>query len=70
MLPHKSFLEKVADEKNILSSSTGMSTLDMIDDCLLKYLDKKCPFESNALQIIYPMNENDANLNVIDITKK
>ena len=69
MLPHKSFLEKVADENKHTFISTGMSTLDMIDSAVEIFIRKKCSFELMHCRSVYPMNENDANLNVIDTLK-
>ena len=63
-------LEKVASENKHTFISTGMCNFDMIDEAVNIFKKKNCSFELMHCRSVYPMNEKDANLNVIDTLKK
>jgi N-acetylneuraminate synthase len=66
MLTHKDILNMVADEKKYTFISTGMSTLDEIDEAVEIFKAKKCPFEIVHCNSVYPMKDADANLKVLE----
>ncbi len=63
-------LEKVASEKKYTFISTGMSDYSMIDVAVDIFKDRGCPFELMHCRSVYPMNEKDANLRVIDTLRQ
>ena len=65
MLVDKIFLESVAEEKKHTFVSTGMSTLDQIETAVQIFKKHDCPFELMHTVSNYPMNDEDANLNLI-----
>lgn len=65
MLADKKFLKMVADEKKHTFVSTGMSTLEMIDEAVDIFRRHDCPFELMHTVSTYPMLDKDANLRVI-----
>ena len=70
MLGHRLLLEAIADEGKKTFISTGMSTLDEIDDVVDLFVRKNCPFELMHCNSTYPLNEEDANLLCIPKLRK
>jgi N-acetylneuraminate synthase len=62
MLGHKPLLKQIATEKRKTFISTGMATLDEIDDVVNLFKKLNCPFELMHCNSTYPMKEEDANL--------
>jgi N-acetylneuraminate synthase len=62
MLGHKPLLEMVASEKKKTFISTGMCTIQEIDDVVELFRDRNCEFELMHCNSTYPMKEQDANL--------
>jgi len=62
MLGHKPLLKQIASEKRKTFISTGMATLDEIDDAVNLFKKLNCPFELMHCNSTYPMKEEDANL--------
>jgi len=62
MLGHKPLLRMIAKEGKRTFISTGMSTLDEIDEIVEIFRSEKCPFELMHCNSTYPMSEEDANL--------
>lgn len=65
MLGHLPLLKKVAAEGRKTFISTGMSTLEEIDQAVDIFKKANCPFELMHCNSTYPMAEKDANLMVI-----
>jgi N-acetylneuraminate synthase len=65
MLGHKPLIKEVASEGRKTFISTGMATLEEIDEVVNIFHGKKCPFELMHCVSTYPMREEDANLMVI-----
>ena len=70
MLTYTELLKVVADEKKYTFISTGMSTLDEIENVVNIFRDAHCPFELMHCNSTYPMDNKDANLAVIDTLRK
>ena len=62
MLGHIPLLKLIASEKKKTFISTGMSTLDELDEVVKIFKDANCPFELMHCNSTYPMQEEDANL--------
>jgi N-acetylneuraminate synthase len=62
MLGHIPLLEMIASEKKRTFISTGMSTLEEIDEVVKIFKEANCPFELMHCNSTYPMNDRDANL--------
>jgi N-acetylneuraminate synthase len=69
MLGHIPLLRLIASEKKRTFISTGMSTLEEIDEAVKIFKDANCPFELMHCNSTYPMNERDANLLCIPMLK-
>ena len=69
MLGHKPLLKKIASEKKKTFISTGMATLNEIDDVVSLFNNADCPFELMHCNSTYPMPEDDANLLCIPMLK-
>ena len=65
MLVHRDLLKLIAEEGKHTFISTGMSSLKDIDYAVELFTDAKCPFELMHTVSTYPMDEREANLNVI-----
>jgi len=65
MLIHSKLLEKIAEEKKHTFISTGMSTMEQINDAIEIFKTHNCPFELQHSHSSYPMDINEANLQVI-----
>ena len=62
MLGHKPLIKKIASEKKKTFISTGMSTLEELDDVINIFKKEKCPFEIMHCNSTYPVKEIDSNL--------
>jgi N-acetylneuraminate synthase len=65
MLTHRELLQEIASEQRHTFISTGMSTLEQIDDAVKIFRDADCPFELMHCNSSYPMKIRDANLEVM-----
>ena len=70
MITSTPLLEKVASEKKHTFISTGMCDFEMIDNAVKIFQKYNCSFELMHCRSVYPMNEKDANLRVINTLKK
>jgi N-acetylneuraminate synthase len=70
MLGHKPLLNKIAAEGKLTYISTGMSTLEEIEQVVKLFRDKGCPFELMHCNSTYPMKEEDANLFCIPMLRE
>jgi len=70
MLGHIPLLKLIASEKKRTFISTGMSTLEEIDDVVKIFKDANCPFELMHCNSTYPMKDEDANLRCIPMFKE
>ncbi len=62
MIVDTKFLNEIADRKMHTFISTGMSTLENIDEAVNIFNKKNCSFELMHCFSTYPMKTNDANL--------
>ncbi len=69
LLGHKPLLKRVASEKKLTFISTGMSTLNEIDEVVEIFRNNNCPFELMHCNSTYPMKETDANLLCIPLLR-
>lgn len=65
MLGHKPLLKLIASEGKRTFVSTGMSTLQELDEVVEIFRSHNCEFELMHCNSTYPMKEEDANLNTI-----
>ena len=65
MIIYEDLLREVASEKKHTFISTGMSTIDEIDNAVDIFRTAGCPFELMHCISTYPMKDEDANLNCI-----
>ena len=70
MLGHKPLIKKIASEKKKTFISTGMSTLEELDEVVEIFKSANCDFEIMHCNSTYPMPENEANLMCIQTLKK
>lgn len=70
MLTYRELLEMVAKEKKHTFISTGMSTLEEIERAIQVFKNARCPFELMHCNSTYPMNDIDANIQMIPILSK
>ena len=70
MLGHKPLIKKIAAEKKKTFISTGMSTLEELDEVVEIFKNANCDFEIMHCNSSYPMPENEANLMCIQTLKK
>jgi len=61
----KKFMEAVASEGKHTFISTGMSTIDQIDEMVEIFIKKNCSYELMHCVSTYPMKASDANLMMI-----
>lgn len=69
MLGHKLLLREIAAEGKKTFISTGMSSLDEIDEAVNLFVKVDCPFELLHCNSTYPMRDEDANLLVIPMLR-
>ena len=67
---HIPLLKLIASEKKRTFISTGMSTLEEIDEVVKTFKDSNCPFELMHCNSTYPMKDEDANLRCIPMLKE
>ena len=70
LLGHIPLLKLIASEKKRTFISTGMSTLEEIDEVVKIFKDANCPFELMHCNSTYPMKDEDANLRCIPMLKE
>jgi len=70
MLTIDPLLERVASEKKYTFISTGMSTLEEIDNAVKIFRKSDCPFELMHCNSSYPMKDSEANLKMIHTLKE
>ena len=70
LLTNVELLETVAKEKKYTFVSTGMSTMDEIENAVTIFKRYDCPFELVHCNSTYPMKNEDANLNMINTLKE
>ena len=70
MIVDKSFLKEVASRKKYTFISTGMSTLENIDEAVKIFKESDCDFELMHCVSTYPMKPENANLLTINALKK
>ena len=70
MIVDQNFLKEIAIRKKHTFISTGMSSLEDIDNAVKIFKDSKCSFELMLCVSTYPMNVSDANLLTIQALKK
>ena len=69
MLGHKPLLREIASEGKKTFISTGMATLEEIDEVVNMFQQAKCPIELMHCNSTYPMQDVDANLRCIPMLK-
>ncbi len=70
MIVDKIFLEAVASRKKHTFISTGMTNKKDINDAVLIFKKKNCPFELMHCVSTYPTDPKDVNLNTINALKE
>jgi len=65
MLGHTQFLHQVATRRKYTFISTGMSTMEEIDNVVRIFRESHCPFELMHCNSTYPMKDCNANLGMI-----
>ena len=70
LLGHKPLIKKILEEKKKTFISTGMSTMNEIEEVVKMFKDNQCPFELMHCNSTYPLKEEDANLNCIPMLRK
>ena len=70
MLTNAKLLNLVAEEKKHTFISTGMSTIDQIDQAVKVFKNNNCPFELMHSNSSYPMKPDEANLQCIKTLKE
>lgn len=69
LLGHRPFLREVAAQRKKTFVSTGMSTLEELDEVVDLFHQAGCPIELMHCNSTYPMREEDANLLCIPMLK-
>ena len=70
MLTNTELLNMVAEEKKHTFISTGMSTIDQIEQAVKVFKNNNCPFELMHSNSSYPMKPDEANLQCIKTLKE
>lgn len=70
MLGHRPLLEMIASERRKTFISTGMASLEEIDQVVELFRAAECPFELMHCNSTYPMREEDANLLCIPMLRE
>lgn len=70
MLTVTPLIEAIAEEKKYTYISTGMSTMQEIENAINTFKKYNCPFELMHCVSTYPMRNEDANLKMIETLKK
>jgi len=66
LLVHQELLNKVARLQKYTFISTGMSTLEEIQNAINIFYENGCPFEIMHCNSVYPAQDKDLNLSCID----
>ncbi|NVK18607.1 MAG: N-acetylneuraminate synthase family protein [Methylocystaceae bacterium] len=69
MLGHKPLLKEIASEGRKTYISTGMATIEEIDEVVELFKAANCPFELMHCNSTYPMEVENANLNCIPMLR-
>ena len=69
MIVDSDFLELVAKQKKHTFISTGMSSMENIENAVNIFRKNNCSFELMHCVSAYPFDDNKANLNLIDVLK-
>ncbi|QQR81408.1 MAG: N-acetylneuraminate synthase family protein [Deltaproteobacteria bacterium] len=69
MLGHKPLLREIASEGKKAFISTGMATLEELDEVVELFRKANCPFELLHCNSTYPMPEENANLRCIPMLR-
>lgn len=70
MLVHHKLLQTIAEERKYTFISTGMSTMNDIENAVKVFRKNDCPFELMHSHSAYPMNLKETNLSVIQTLQK
>ena len=70
MIVHTELLEMIVEEKRHTFISTGMSTYEDIDKAIEIFQKAGCSFELMHTVSTYPMEDKDANLNMINTLRE
>jgi N-acetylneuraminate synthase len=70
MLGHQPLLKEIISERKKTFVSTGMATLEELDEVVNLFRKANCPLELMHCNSTYPMNDEDANLLCIPMLKK
>jgi N-acetylneuraminate synthase len=70
MLGHNPLLREIASEQKKTFISTGMATIEEIDDVVEQFVKANCPFELMHCNSTYPMKQEDANLLCIPMLRE
>ena len=70
MLGNKPLIKKIVSEKKKTFISTGMATIEELDEVIDIFRKDNCPFEIMHCNSTYPMADSDANLMCIQTLKK
>ncbi len=70
MIVFEELLHKVSKEKKHTFISTGMATMNDIEKAVKIFRNNNCPFELMHTVSTYPMEDKNANLNVINTLKQ
>ncbi len=70
LLTNMDLLKMVAEEKKYTFISTGMSSMEEIDDAVKVFNKAHCPYELVHCNSTYPMKNEDANLKMIDTLRE
>ena len=70
MLGHRPLLNEIASEGRHTLISTGMASIEEIDEVVNLFRDAKCPFELLHCNSTYPMRDQDANLLCIPLLRE
>ncbi len=65
LLTHRELLNSIAEQKKHTFISTGMSSLEEIEEAVKIFRNAHCPFELMHCNSTYPMEDKRANLRVI-----
>lgn len=70
MLGHRPLIREIVAEKRKTFISTGMATLEEIDEVVNIFRQGNCPFELMHCNSTYPMKDEDANLLCIPMLRE
>ncbi len=70
LLGHRPLLRQIAAEGRKTFISTGMSSLDEVDEAVNYFVQANCPFELMHCNSSYPMAEENANLKCIPMLRE